>query len=99
MTARDDGRAAAQALLRTDPLSTDSINVIADAVMDAYAPGHRVEALAETAVRADERGAVLRIVSDWCIEANEVGGVDAGDLAWRLEEAGFPLPDEDGDPS
>ncbi|MFF4479488.1 hypothetical protein ACFY1A_21055 [Streptomyces sp. NPDC001520] len=38
---------------------------------------------------------VLRIVSAWCIEANDVGGVDAGDLAWRLEHAGHPLPDED----
>jgi hypothetical protein len=39
--------------------------------------------------------AILRIVSDWCIEANEVGGVEAGDLAYRLEQAGFPLPDDD----
>jgi hypothetical protein len=37
---------------------------------------------------------VLQIVSDWCVEANNVGGVDAGDLAWRLEEAGYPLPEE-----
>lgn len=36
---------------------------------------------------------VLHIVSDWCIEANEVGGVDAGDLAWRLEQAGYPFAD------
>lgn len=40
-----------------------------------------------------QRGEVLRVVSAWCVEANEVGGVDAGDLAWRLEEAGHPLPD------
>ena len=39
---------------------------------------------------------VIQIVSDWCIEANNVGGVDAGDLAWRLEDAGYPLPPEDG---
>lgn len=38
---------------------------------------------------------VLRIVSDWCTEANENGGVDAGDLAWRLEQAGYPLPSEE----
>ncbi|MEU0808759.1 hypothetical protein [Streptomyces sp. NPDC005970] len=38
---------------------------------------------------------VLGIVSAWCIEANEVGGVDAGDLAWRLEQAGHQLPDEE----
>ncbi|WP_329131610.1 hypothetical protein OG552_10665 [Streptomyces sp. NBC_01476] len=49
MTARDDGRAAAQAMLRTDPLSKDSIDLIADRVMDAYAPGHREEVIAEAA--------------------------------------------------
>jgi hypothetical protein len=43
----------------------------------------------------DEKHKILTIVSDWCIEANEVGGVDAGDLAFRLEEAGFSLPSED----
>lgn len=37
----------------------------------------------------------LRIVNDWCIEANEVGGVDAGDLVFRLEQAGYPLPDDE----
>jgi hypothetical protein len=37
----------------------------------------------------------LRIVSDWCIEANECGGVDAGDLAFRLTSAGYQLPDDD----
>lgn len=42
-----------------------------------------------------QRDDVLRIVSDWCIEANENGGVDAGDLAWRLEQAGHPLPEDD----
>lgn len=46
------------------------------------------------------RDEVLRIVSAWCVEANDVGGVDAGDLAWRLEQAGFRLPEaaraEDG---
>lgn len=45
--------------------------------------------------QTDPLAAVLRIVSDWCIEANEVGGVDAGDLAYRLETAGYPLPDDD----
>ncbi len=49
VTARDDGRAAAQAILRTDPLSKESIDLIADRVMDAYAPGHREEVLAEAA--------------------------------------------------
>ncbi|MEU9793799.1 hypothetical protein AB0E27_24755 [Streptomyces sparsogenes] len=38
---------------------------------------------------------VLGIVTAWCVEANETGGVDATDLAWRLEQAGHPLPDEE----
>lgn len=42
-----------------------------------------------------QRDDVLRIVSDWCVEANEIGGIDAGDLAWRLEQAGYPLPEAD----
>jgi hypothetical protein len=36
---------------------------------------------------------VLRIVRDWVVESNDIGGVDAGDLAFRLEQAGYPLPD------
>lgn len=47
--------------------------------------------------QSDPVAAILRIVSDWCIEANDVGGVDAGDLAFRLLEAGFPLPDDEED--
>lgn len=62
-TARDAGRAAAQALLRTDPLSTDSINLIADRVMDAYAPGHRAEVLAEAPPAA------LREAAEWIVRA------------------------------
>ncbi|MEU8473725.1 hypothetical protein [Streptomyces hygroscopicus] len=38
---------------------------------------------------------VLRIVADWCTEANDVGGVDATDLAFRLEHAGHQLPGEE----
>lgn len=55
MTPRDLGRAVAQNLLRTDPLSEASINLIADAVMDAYAPGHRDEVLAEVAATMQAR--------------------------------------------
>lgn len=40
---------------------------------------------------------VMRIVTAWCVEYNDVGGVDAGDLAWRLQEAGYPLPDPEED--
>jgi hypothetical protein len=46
-----------------------------------------------------QRDDVLRIVSEWCVEANDVGGVDAGDLAWRLERAGYLLPDADPTPA
>lgn len=42
-----------------------------------------------------QRDNILRIVSGWCIEANENGGVDAGDLAFRLTDAGYELPDDD----
>jgi hypothetical protein len=38
---------------------------------------------------------VMKIVSDWCIEYNNSGGIDAGDLAWRLEEAGHLFADDD----
>ncbi|MFH8752975.1 hypothetical protein ACH4GK_17730 [Streptomyces rimosus] len=41
------------------------------------------------------RDEILRIVAAWCIEANDIGGIDAGDLAQRLEEAGHPLPESD----
>lgn len=37
---------------------------------------------------------ILDIVNNWCIEANDVGGVDATDLAFRLLEAGYALPDD-----
>lgn len=38
---------------------------------------------------------VLGIMAGWCVEANNQGGVDATDLAFRLEQAGYPLPDEE----
>ena len=38
---------------------------------------------------------VLEIVKEWVIEFNDVGGVDAGDLVWRLTEAGYALPGGD----
>jgi hypothetical protein len=49
MDAREAGRAAAQRLLHTDPLSKESVDMIADAVMDAFAPNHRAEVLREAA--------------------------------------------------
>lgn len=43
---------------------------------------------------------VLRIVTDYVIESNDVGGIDCNDLVSRLEAAGYPLPDdEDDDPA
>jgi len=41
---------------------------------------------------------VLRIVSEWVIEANDYGGVDADDLTFRLEQAGHKLPEESTTP-
>ncbi|MEU9792920.1 hypothetical protein AB0E27_20220 [Streptomyces sparsogenes] len=38
---------------------------------------------------------VLAIVADWYAAVNDGHGLDAGDLAWRLEQAGHPLPDEE----
>lgn len=77
------------ALMRGGPHSPDRSEK-ASAFIDAYAHELAEKAAAEA----------LRIVSDWRVEANEVGGVDAGDLSWRLEQAGYPLPDiEDGEAS
>lgn len=63
-------------------------------VVQRHAPGaltpHEARQQAEAA-----RDDVLRIVSGWCIESNNHGGIDAGDLAWRLEQAGHHLPEED----
>ncbi|MBP2583006.1 hypothetical protein J3A78_003484 [Streptomyces sp. PvR006] len=38
---------------------------------------------------------VLRIVTEYVIESNDVGGLDCNDLADRLAAAGYPLPDEE----
>lgn len=63
-------------------------------VLQRVAPGaltpHQARQRAETALAE-----VLGIVAAWCVEANDIGGVDAGDLAWRLKEAGHQLPDTD----
>lgn len=55
MSARGAGREAAWSLLRTDPLSKESVNLIADAVMDAFAPEHRAEVLREAAENVRKR--------------------------------------------
>lgn len=80
--------AAALAAAVTLPGATPNAEeqVVLDDLTDAVLP-----------LVAAETAAMLRIVTDWCIEANEYGGVDAGDLAYRLESAGYPLPDDDED--
>lgn len=46
------------------------------------------------AVRFREDGEPVRIAWEFIIESNNSGGIDAGDLAIRLERAGFPCPDD-----
>jgi hypothetical protein len=43
--------------------------------------------------------AILRIVCETVIEANDVGGVDLNDLVDRLAAAGYDLPDENEPPA
>lgn len=38
--------------------------------------------------------AMHKIVWDWIAESNDVGGVDADDLGWRMKQAGYGPPDE-----
>ncbi|WP_330173028.1 hypothetical protein OG875_05115 [Streptomyces sp. NBC_01498] len=40
---------------------------------------------------------MLRIITEYVVESNDIGGLDANDLVSRLGSAGFPLPDEDGE--
>ncbi|MFD8866050.1 hypothetical protein ACFV1F_17025 [Streptomyces sp. NPDC059590] len=67
-------------------------------VVQRHGPGvltpHEARQRAEAALAK-----VLGIVADWCVEANNHGGMDAGDLAWRLEQAGHQLPDKDEAPA
>lgn len=82
MTARDDGRAAAHALFRTGALPADSINAIADRVMNAYAPGHREEVLAEAAPPCAACETPIEWVACptggwWAHHAHPAGGHDA----------------------
>ncbi|MEU2077128.1 hypothetical protein [Streptomyces sp. NPDC013489] len=50
-------------------------------------------------VKAEQqRDEMLRIVTDYVVESNDIGGLDCNDLADRLRAAGYPLPDgEDED--
>lgn len=43
----------------------------------------------------DALATVMRIVTEYVIESNDVGGIDANDLVGRLAEAGFPLPGDE----
>ncbi|GAA2092406.1 helix-turn-helix domain-containing protein [Actinomadura alba] len=83
-------RALAQPIYGRDDPSWPLLEVCqpyADAVMAVVGP--ELERARHDAAR------ILQIVSDWCTEANNIGGVDATDLAWRLETAGYMLPDEE----
>ncbi|MFI8254107.1 hypothetical protein [Streptomyces filamentosus] len=42
-----------------------------------------------------QRDEVLRMVAEYVVESNDVGGLDCNDLADRLRAAGYPLPDEE----
>lgn len=44
-----------------------------------------------------QRDDILRIVSNWVCESNDSGGIDADDLTWRLQQAGYELPDTEAD--
>jgi hypothetical protein len=71
------------------------VQVAAVAVAWIEAIDRRNPATTSSVTAGDPTAAVLRIVSAWCVEANDIGGVDAGDLAFRLDQAGHPLPDVD----
>ncbi|MEU8839978.1 hypothetical protein AB0D97_12725 [Streptomyces roseus] len=38
---------------------------------------------------------VMRIVTDYVIESNDIGGIDCNDLADRLRTAGYHLPGDE----
>ncbi|MCD2461950.1 hypothetical protein MBT42_00055 [Streptomyces sp. MBT42] len=42
-----------------------------------------------------QRDEVLRIVTEYVVESNDIGGLDCNDLADRLRAAGHPLPNEE----
>jgi hypothetical protein len=58
-------------------------------------PGDPIECGFEAALGLAEARLeqALRIVSEYCVESNDVGGIDATDLAFRFEQAGYKLPD------
>jgi len=87
----------AEANAERDPakLRAELVQVAAVAVAWIEAIDRRNPATTSSVTAGDPTAAVLRIVSAWCVEANDIGGVDAGDLAFRLDQAGHPLPDVD----
>lgn len=50
---------------------------------------------AELKAAQQAQKAVMRIVNEYVIESNDVGGIDANDLVDRLADAGFPLPEDE----
>ncbi|MEC4016061.1 hypothetical protein [Streptomyces sp. H27-D2] len=75
------------------PLNYSEADAAADAALAVRE--RRMEEMERGWQRAEQATAdVLRIVTDWVVEANDIGGIDADDLVFRLEQAGHPLPDE-----
>ncbi|MCX5584241.1 hypothetical protein [Streptomyces erythrochromogenes] len=80
--------AQVHALLRAGDLQQQMLGTF-----DVAAQHDAAAALARTVQqRLDE---VLRIVTDYVIESNDVGGIDCNDLADRLRTAGYPLVGDD----
>ncbi|WP_433699081.1 hypothetical protein [Nocardiopsis sp. CA-288880] len=93
LAAKDPSELAALVLAHEDRLSTVA-TVAGTAADNMRATIDRIEQ-----ERANDRplpgrsaDAILAVVAEWCRESWEVGGINAGDLAWRLSEAGYPLP-------
>jgi predicted nuclease of restriction endonuclease-like RecB superfamily len=69
-----------------------AVAAVADrATAEITARDERIRALEE------QQAAILRIVAEWCTEYWEVGGINASDLEWRLQQAGHPLPTDGED--
>lgn len=69
-----------------------AVATVADrATAEITARDERIRALEE------ERNAILRVVADWITEYYDIGGINAGDLKWRLQRARHPLPTAETD--
>jgi hypothetical protein len=59
-----------------------------------WGEGQRARAEQAEEQRDQAAAAVLRVVARWLASAHRVGYVNAGDLAWCLAQAGYPLPED-----